>query len=105
MVTAEFAFASLAMAGAVVLIAWFLTLLMLLAQCQSVAAEVARQEARGDHRAALQAQADRPPGATVRVGVARGLVRVEVVLDARPWASWLPAVPLHAEASVLQEPK
>jgi len=105
MVTAEFAFASLAMAAAVVLIAWFLTLLMLLAQCQSVAAEVARQEARGDHRAALQAQADRPPGAIVQVGVARGLVRVEVVLDARPWASWLPAVPLHAEASVLQEPK
>jgi len=105
MVTAELAFASLAVAGAVVLIAWLLTVLMLLAQCQSVAAEVARQEARGDHPAAGRAAADRPPGAQVRVSTAQGQVRVQVVLDARPWASWLPGVPLQAEAAVLQEPR
>ncbi|WP_169923831.1 TadE family type IV pilus minor pilin [Propionicimonas paludicola] len=102
--TAEFAFASLAMVGAVVLIAWLLTALMLLAQCQGLAAEVARQEARGDRRAAADAIADRPPGAVVHVGTARDRVRVEVSLDARPWASWLPAVPLRAEAVVLREP-
>lgn len=104
MVTAELAFASLAMVGAVVLIAWLLTLLMLLAQCQSVAGEVARQEARGDRSAAARAIAQRPPGAAVRVSTVRDQIRVQVVLDARPWASWLPSVPLRTDATVLREP-
>lgn len=102
--TAELAFASLALAGAVVLIAWLLTVILMLAQCQSLAAEVARQEARGDGDAAARAMADRPPGAEVRVHSVRGQVRVQVVLDARPWAAWLPGVPLRAEAAVLSEP-
>lgn len=105
MVTAEFAFASLATVAAVVLIAWFLTVLMLLAQCQGLAGEVARQVARGDRIAAARAMADRPPGATVRVGSIRDQIRVEVLLEARPWASWLPAVPLRADAAVLREPR
>lgn len=104
MVTAELAFASLAMVAAVVLIAWLLTLLMLLAQCQQVAAEVARQEARGDHSAVAKALADRPAGAAVRVDTVSGQVRVEVALEARPWASWLPGVELRAAAAVLREP-
>ena len=105
MVTAEFAFASLAMVGAVVLIAWLLTVVMLLAQCQGLAGEVARQAARGDRSAVAKALADRPPGADVQVSAAGGQVHVRVALNARPWAPWLPGVPLRADATVLEEPK
>jgi hypothetical protein len=105
MVTAELAFASLAMIAAVVLIAWLLTVLMLLGQCQAVAAEAARQAARGDRSALAAALADRPSGASVQVRTVGDQVRVEVALDARPWASWLPSVPLRADAAVIREPK
>lgn len=104
MVTAELAFASIGAALACVLLAWTLTLVGLLVRCQDTAAEVARQEARSDHSAVAKAMADRPDGAVVRVLPDAGQVTVVVELSARPWASWLPSVPLSARATVLREP-
>ncbi len=104
MVTAELAFASLGAALACVLLAWTLTLVGLLVRCQDTAAEVARQEARSDHSAAEKAMADRPSGATILVRQDVDQVTVVVELAARPWAGWLPSVPLSARASVLREP-
>lgn len=104
MVTAELAFASLGAALACVLMAWVLTLVALLVRCQDTAAEVARQEARADHSAVAEAMADRPKGSTVTVRQDAGQVRVRVDLAARPWADWLPTVPLTAGATVLREP-
>jgi hypothetical protein len=103
MVTAELAFASLFAAGFVILLAWVVTLLMLLASCQATAGEVARQEARGDHAAVRQAIADAPPAAEVEIFRSGESVRVQVSLAAQPWASWLPTVPLRAQAQVLAE--
>ena len=103
MVTAELAFGALFAAGFLVVVAWFIALLMVWTSCQSVAAEVARQEARGDVQASRRAQGARPPGATVEVTRNGPVVRVRVELDARPWASWLPSVPLSASADVLAE--
>ncbi|PKQ21944.1 MAG: hypothetical protein CVT65_15900 [Actinobacteria bacterium HGW-Actinobacteria-5] len=104
MVTAELAFASIGAALACILLAWALTLVGLLVRCQDTAAEVARQEARSDHSAVARAVADRPTGATVDLRQDADQVTVVVELAARPWASWLPSVPLSARASVLREP-
>ncbi|MCA0296731.1 MAG: hypothetical protein LCH96_15740 [Actinobacteria bacterium] len=104
MVTVELAFGSLGAALACVLLAWVLTLVGLLVRCQDTAAEVARQEARSDRSAVGRAVADRPPGATVSIRQDERQVTVRVDLDARPWASWLPAVPLTSSATVLREP-
>lgn len=103
MVTAELAFASLAAMLLLVLCAWVLSLVMLLTKCQDTAAEVARQEARGDTTAVARSKADRPPGATVSVTHRAREVTVRVDLRARPWAAWLPVVPLSATATVLTE--
>ena len=103
MVTAELAFGALFAAGFLILVAWFVALLMTWTGCQSVAAEVARQEARGDSQASARVQAGRPPGATVRVTRDGPVVKVRVELEARPWAAWLPSVPLSATADVLAE--
>ncbi len=104
MVTAELAFASLGAAMVAVLLAWVLTIVALLVRCLDTAAEVARQEARTDRSAVAAAVADRPPGAEVEV-VHRGQrVVVTVGLAARPWAEWLPSVPLRVSAEVLREP-
>ncbi len=104
MITAELAFASIGAALACVLLAWTLTLVGLLVRCQDTAAEVARQEARSDHSAVGRSMADRPEGAVVRVRQDAGQVTVVVELAARPWARWLPSVPLSARATVLREP-
>lgn len=104
MVTAELAFASIGAALACILLAWTLTLLGLLVRCQDTAAEVARQEARADHSAVAKALADRPSGAKVDVQQDAEQVTVRVELSARPWATWLPTVPLSAKAVVLREP-
>lgn len=103
MVTVELAFAMLGAAGIAVVISWLVTVLGLLIQCQDTAAEVARQEARGDTAAADRARRDRPRDAEVTVRRADLAVTVVVALDARPWAAWLPAVPLTVRASVLAE--
>ncbi len=104
MVSVELAFGSLGAALALIVMAWTLALIGLLVRCQDTAAEVARQEARGDRAAVAKAVADRPSGARERVQRDGERVRVRVELLARPWASWLPAVPLDAAAVVLQEP-
>ncbi len=104
MVTAELAFASIGAALAFVLLAWVLALVGLVLRCQATAVEVARQEARGDRPAVARAVAGRPEGARVTIGHDGELVRVRVELSARPWAEWLPSVPLSARASVQQEP-
>jgi len=77
--------------------------LMVWVACQNTAAEVARQEARGDAQASLQAQKERPSGSTVSVSRREDTVRVEVNVQAQPWASWLPVIPLNASAEVLAE--
>ena len=104
MVTAELAFASLGAAFACVLMAWVLTVVALLVRCQDTAAEVARQEARADHSAVEEAMAGRPEGAAVTVRRDGQQVSVRVDLAARPWADWLPTVPLTAGATVVREP-
>ena len=104
MITAELAFASIGAALACVLLAWTLTIVGLLVRCQDTAAEVARQEARGDQAAAQQARAGAPAGARVGVSRSSGKVTVVVELAAQPWAGWLPSVPLSARATVLREP-
>ena len=104
MVTAELAFASMGAALACVLLAWVLAVIGLLLRCQQTAVEVARQEARGDRAAVAHAVADRPSGARVTVSRDGGLVEVQVKRAARPWADWLPTVPLVADAAVQQEP-
>jgi hypothetical protein len=104
MVTAELAFASIGAAVSCVLLAWVLALVGLVLRCQATAVEVARQEARGDRPAVARAVAGRPEGARVTISRDGELVRVRVELAARPWAEWLPSVPLSARASVQQEP-
>ena len=103
MVTAELAMGSLFVAGFVGMVAWVIALLMAWTVCQNTAAEVARQEARGDVQASTQAQHDKPAGAIVTVSHHGGTVRVDVTLRAQPWASWLPVVPLSASAEVVAE--
>ncbi|MGV8910612.1 MAG: TadE family type IV pilus minor pilin [Propionicimonas sp.] len=104
MVTAELAFASLGAALACVLLAWALALVGLLLRCQGTAVEIARQEARGDRAAAARIMADRPAGARVAIRNDGQVVRVRVDLAARPWADWLPTIPLGASAAVQREP-
>lgn len=104
MVTLELALASLGAAAALVLLAWVLTVVMLLVRCQDTATGIARQEARGDHAAAARVAAAGPERAEVGVRRDRDQVQVTVTLEARPWASWLPSVPLSAEATVIAEP-
>lgn len=103
MVTAELAFASLFVAGFVVIVAWAVAVLMTWTSCQNVATEVARQEARGDSQASARAQAARPSGSAVVVTRQGSVITVTVDAQARPWASWLPSVPLSASADVTAE--
>jgi len=104
MVTAELAFATLGAAAALALLAWALALVMLLARCNDLAAAVARQEARGDAAAVAKILQQRPVGARVIVRQESTEIFVTVELAARPWADWLPSVPLSATATVLREP-
>jgi hypothetical protein len=104
MVTAELAFASLGAALACVLLAWVLALVGLLLRCQETAVAIARQEARGDRAAVSRVMSGRPTGARVAISNDGQLVRVRVDLAARPWADWLPTIPLGATAAVEREP-
>lgn len=104
MVTAELGMASLLLAVAVVVVAWLVAVLGLLARCQNTAWEIARQEARGDQVAVQRARSSAPPGARVGIDRTSGQVTVRVELAARPWAAWLPVVPLTAQAVTLLEP-
>lgn len=103
MVTAELAMASL---GAVALLAVLVAVLAIGVQqvhCIDTAGEVARQAARGDQQAEAAARAAAPDGADIEVVSDGGFVVATVTLRSQP-LSWLPALPLHASASVLLEP-
>jgi hypothetical protein len=104
MVTVEIAFASLGAAAALAVLAWVLTLVMLLARCGDLATAVARQEARGDHAAVTKILQAKPDGATVQIRQRAEQITVTVKLAARPWAEWLPSVPLTSSATVIREP-
>lgn len=102
MATVELAVATLGIGVLTVVAALLISVGLLQVRLYETAAEVARQEARGDAAAVARSMADRPVGA--QVSVTRGsMVTVVVRLDARPWGSWLPAAPLSASASVLAE--
>ncbi len=104
MVTLELAMASLGAAAVLMVLAWVLTVVMLLVRCQDAATGIARQEARGDHAAAARVEAAAPDRARVNIRRDQDQVEVTVALDARPWAAWLPSVPLSAAATVIAEP-
>lgn len=104
MVTVEIAFASLGAAAALVLLAWTLSLVMLLALCNDLATSVARQEARGDQAAVAKILQAKPDGARVSIRQQAEQVTVTVDLAARPWAEWLPSVPMTTSATVIREP-
>lgn len=104
MVTVELALAGLGAVAMLALLAWVLSVLMLWGACEDLATGVARQEARGDTAAVTEILKHRPPGAQVGVRRQDRQVVVQVDLAARPWADWLPSVPLHAEATVIAEP-
>ncbi len=104
MVTIEIAFAALGAVAGLVVLAWMLAVVMLFGLCQDLAAGLARQQARGDQAAVAKIMAQRPDGAQVATTQSGAEITVAVDLDARPWAAWLPSLPVHADATVVREP-
>jgi hypothetical protein len=104
MVTAELAVATLAALAVMTMLCWGIYLVVMQMRIIDTAGEVARQSARGDRAAVQRAERDAPRGARVRVSSSGGATSVEVRLSARPFAEWLVAVPLRAEATVVREP-
>jgi hypothetical protein len=104
MVTAELAVTILAALALLVMMCWGIYLIVMQLRCIDTAAAVARQTARGDSAAVRKIKDGAPAGATVVVQQRPSLVTVTVRLSAKPLASWLVAVPLHAEAQVVPEP-
>jgi hypothetical protein len=104
MVTAELAVSILAALAVLTMLCWAIFLVVMQMRCVDTAGEVARQAARGDQAAVARAKANAPRGASVQV-TSRGVVTsVRVSVQARPLASWLVTVPLHADAEVVSEP-
>lgn len=103
MVTAELAVSTLAVLALLTMLCWAIYLVVLQMRCMETAGEVARQAARGDQTAVRRAELDGPPGSRVQVRTGSE-TKVVVTLQARPFASWLVAVPLRAEAEVATEP-
>ena len=104
MVTAELAVATLAACTLMLMLCWGIYLVVMQVRCIDVAAEVARQSARGDKAATTAAERDAPRGAVVDIRRSRSLTSVEVRLSARPLARWMVSVPLRAHAEVANEP-
>ena len=104
MVTAELAVATLAALAVLTMLSWGIYLVVLQMRCIDTAGEVARQAARGDSAGVQRASHDAPKGAQVHVSSTGEATSVEVRPKARPFARWLVAVPLHAEAEVVPEP-
>ena len=71
-------------------------------ECEDLATQVARMEARGDHAAAARAEAGAPADARVSLRTEGGWV-VVVVSAERAWGAIGP-VRLQAEARMLKEP-
>jgi hypothetical protein len=104
MVTAELAVAILAALSLFLLLCWGIVLVVQQLRCVDTAAAVARQEARGDRKAAAVARAQAPDGARVHVRRRSGQVVVRVELTVQPARGGRLAVPLSAEATVVPEP-
>ena len=104
MVTAELAVATLAALAVLTMLCWGIFLIVMQMRIIDTAGEVARQAARGDKAGIARAERDAPGGAAVQVSASPAVIRVQVRLRARPFADWLVAVPLHAEAEVVPEP-
>lgn len=104
MVTAELAVSTLAALAVLTMLCWGIYLVVLQLRCVDTASEVARQAARGDDGGVQRAKRDAPTGARVQVNASQKVTQVQVRLSARPFAQWLVAVPLHAEAEVDTEP-
>lgn len=104
MVTAELALGSLIVAFLAIACAWLIGIVGTYLACVDVAAQVARQRARGDAPAAAAVTARAPFGAQVAVVAGAGVVTVTVSVEARPWLAALPTVPLHASAVARLEP-
>lgn len=105
MVTAELAVSTLAALALLTMMCWGIYLVVMQMRCIDTAGEVARQAARGDDVGVRRAEHDAPTGARVQVTTGRQVTSVQVRLAARPFAHWLVAVPLHAEAKVDTEPE
>ncbi len=101
-VTVEMAFALLGVAVAVVLAAGLIPLGMTQMRCQDVAAEVARQAARGDLNAVQEITEAFPQG-SVDIGSDAGVVVVDVKVEVRPWGAWLPAITVGAQSKAVSE--
>ena len=104
MVTAELAVSILAALAVLTMLCWGIYLIVMQMRIIDTAGEVARQAARGDKAGVARAEDDAPRGAVVRVSAGPSATRVQVRLTARPFADWLVAVPLQAEAEVVPEP-
>lgn len=104
MVTVELALGSLAAALVLVMLSWVLAVVMLWGTCNELATAVARQASRGDQAAIASLERTKPSGARIEVRQQADQITVVVRLAAQPWASWLPVVPLQAEATVIREP-
>ena len=104
MVTAELVVATLAVVTLLGMLCWGVQVVVLQARCVAVAAEVARQSARGDTAAVRRVRQDAPLGSTIAITTRGGVTKVTVRLDARPPLTGLPAVPLEAQAEVVEEP-
>lgn len=104
MVTIELAFSWFALTMMGLVLAWVFAVVLSWAQCEDLAVAVARQQARGDHVAVSTIVQRRPAGSEVSVVQRNDQITVDVHFAARPWASWLPSVPLTASASITAEP-
>ena len=67
-----------------------------------MAAEIAREAARDDMARVVEIR-QTLPNATITLNEQNGLIVVRLVMAAKPWGEWLPAVELKAEAQAWPE--
>jgi hypothetical protein len=103
MVSAEIAFASLAVAAFLYLVVGLCGVVFAQLRCTDAATEIARQTARDDTAAVTRAENALPTGATVWTFEQDGVVQVHIDLTIRPWGRRLPAVTVSADAQTLKE--
>ena len=103
MVTFELAVGVLSAAVVATIMCWLISLVGLQTACGDVAAQVARQLARGDDSAAEAVIRGAPRGARVTTTERAGQVQVRVDLDAR-WGQLGP-VRLSGRATLPKEPR
>ena len=102
MVTAELAVGLLTATLVAAILAWVIGLAGLQARCNDTAAAVARQYARGDESAAIDASRAAPEGSSVQADVMSGQVRV-VVVAKRSWGALGP-ISIEGRAQLTVEP-